>query len=242
MNDKRTLENSNRSLARKNERYGMNASIAEAVQAGSALMAEAAENPDALSLRLWKNGNMRGYNELVQRYERPLIHFILRMIRDADEAKDILQETFVRLYRSLAKLREDKSLKAWLYQTANNLCIDWLRKRKPDKVFAADHQDPSFHAMVEESSLERPKRPDDCYQDQWLQEKIILAMEQLPKKQRTVMTLRSCKGLSIKEIAEILDCNEGTVGTTLFAARQKLMKVLKPVLSDYYGESFAEML
>ncbi len=198
------------------------------------------DNPDVLSLRLWKSGNMRGYNELIQRYERPLICFILRIVRDPDESKDVLQETFVRLYRSLPKLREDKSLKAWLFQTANNLSIDWLRKRKPDRLMAVDHQDFSFQLMVESSDKEKPARPDESYQDEWMHQKILEAIEQLPKKQRMVMTLRSCQGLSLKEIAEILGSNEKTVGTTLFAARKKLMKQLKPALKDMYGDCVFE--
>lgn len=190
---------------------------------------------DAALLQLWKNGDIRGYNSLVKRFERPLIIFIYRMIRDQDDARDILQETFVRLHRSLDKLREDKSLKSWLYMTANNLSIDWLRKRKPGRVAVMDHQDTAFHALADASDMDRPKRPDDQMRDTWVQEKILEAIDQLPSQQRMAMTLRSVKGLSLKEIAEVMNSTEQTIGTTLFAARKKLVKILQPILQDECG-------
>lgn len=196
--------------------------------------------PDVVSLRLWKSGNMRGYNELVERYERPLFHFIYRMLRDADESKDVLQETFVRLYQSLPRLREDKSLKSWLFQTANNLCIDHFRKHKPGRVTAMDHSDSLFEAVVESGEPDRPMGPDEWFNNRQLKGSIMKAINELPKQQRMMMTLRSCKGLSLKEIAEVMDCNEKTVGTTLFAARKRLLDVLKPVLLEVYGPQAIE--
>ncbi len=192
---------------------------------------------DAQSLRLWKNGGQRGYNELVERYQKPLFHFIYRMVRDRDEAKDLLQETFVRLYRSLSSLREDKSLKSWLFRTANNLCIDHFRKHKPGRVTAFDYQAPESLALIESASTaERTDvRPDEAAMQSAQQEKIMEAIQALPQNQRMVMALRSCDGLSMKEIADVMECSEQTVGTTLFAARKKLMKRLQPVLQEVYG-------
>lgn len=192
---------------------------------------------DAQALRLWKNGSQRGYNELVERYQKPLFHFIYRMVRDRDEAKDLLQETFVRLHRSLASLREDKSLKSWLFRTANNLCIDHFRKHKPGRVTAFDHQAPETLAVIEAASIDERTtlRPDEAAIQSAQQEKIMQAIQTLPKNQRMVMTLRSCEGLSMKEISEVMECSEQTVGTTLFAARKKLNKQLQPVFQEVYG-------
>lgn len=203
---------------------------------------EPVQDPDVLSLRLWKSGNMRGYKELVQRYERPLFHFIYRIIRDADDTKDILQETFIRFYQSVARLREDKKISAWLYQTAHNLCIDFLRKHKPGRVTVMDHQDSGFEAVIESSGSSRSQQPDAFMQDQDLKQRIIDAIDQLPKKQRMIMTLRGCRELSLKEIADVMDCNEKTVGTTLFAARKRLLSILRPVLEEIYGSAAVQDL
>lgn len=194
---------------------------------------------DAQSLRLWKNGSLEGYNQLVERYQRPLLHFIYRVIGDRDESRDILQETFVRLYRSLSKLQEDKNLKAWLYQTANNLCIDHLRKHKPGRVKAVDMQEPVTLNMIESQYKAQggQAQPDQLAQQSHIQERVLKAIEALPKKQRLMMTLRSCEELSLKEIAQVVGCSEKTVGTTLFAARQKLEKMLRPLLPDLFEES-----
>lgn len=217
------------------ERLDMNATTADAYPTVASCSEEVDIHSDAALLRLWKSGEIRGYNDLVKRFERPLLVFIFRMIRDEDYAKDVLQETFMRLYRSRDKLQEDKSLKSWLYMTANNLSIDWLRKHKPGRVSSMDHQDSTFQALADSSSMERPQRPDDQFQDRWVQEKILAAIDQLPSQQRMAMTMRSMKGLSLKEIAEAMNSTEQTVGTTLFAARKKLIKMLQPILEDGCG-------
>lgn len=198
--------------------------------------ADTDECSDACSLREWKQGNINGYNDLVKRYEKKLFVFVYRIIRDEDDSKDLIQETFIRMYKSKDKLREDKSIQAWLYMTAHNLSIDYLRKHKPGRVTAVDQQDPGFQAMVEAcDSIDKIETPDTICQDKMMKEQILRAIEQLPKQQRLAMTLRSCKGLSLKEIAEIMGSNEKTVGTTLFAARKQLLKTLGPVLQEVYG-------
>ena len=199
------------------------------------------ENPDLISLQLWKNGNMRGYNQIVERYQKPLFSFIYRTVRSVEESKDILQETFVRMFKYKDNFKEDKSLKSWLYQTASNLCIDFFRKYKPGRVNSFDHQDPAFCSLVESSGQGSGKQPDEVAQEKKMQEIILKAIDELPKKQKMAMVLRSCKNLSIKEIAEVMECTEQTVGTTLFAARKKLVEMLSPILKDNYGCSVMEL-
>ncbi len=215
----------------------MSGTIAEATISTFGQIEETALNLDAQSLLQWKQGDIRGYNELVKRYEKPLFHFIVRTIRDRDDAKDVLQETFVRLFRSKEKLQENRSLKSWLFTAAHNLCIDFFRKHKPGRVTAVDSQDSAFQSMADSSSIEKPAQPDALYQEKWVQEKIIEAIQTLPPKQQMVMTLRSCKEMSLKEIADVMECSERTVGTTLFAARKKLMKMLKQTLEGQIGEA-----
>ena len=198
---------------------------------------EVESSADMLSLRRWQHGDVRGYNELVKRYEKPLFAFILRIIRNTHDSQDLLQESFIRLYQNQDKLREDKNIKSWLFMTAHNLCIDFLRKNKPGRVTAMDHQDPMFQVLMETETAEGPRRPDEQLQKKRMYHRILEAIENLPNQQRLAMTLRSLKGLSIKEIAEIMDCSEKTVGTTLFAARKKLVAALRPVLVEMYGEN-----
>jgi len=218
------------------------AGVTAAVPGLSALPGDEIENPDGISLQLWKSGNMRGYNQIMERYQKPLFLFIYRTVRDMDESKDLLQETFVRMFKNRDTLREDRPVKSWLYQTASNLCIDYFRKHKPGRVSCYDHQDTAFSAIVEVSHHETGPGPDEIAQENALQETILKAIDQLPKKQKMVMTLRSCKNLTMKEIAEVMGCSQQTVGTTLFAARKKLVEILKPVLQDYYGCSAEEVL
>ena len=105
-----------------------------------------------------------------------------------------------------------------------------------------DHQDSGFEAVIESSGSSRSQQPDAFMQDQDLKQRIIDAIDQLPKKQRMIMTLRGCRELSLKEIADVMDCNEKTVGTTLFAARKRLLSILRPVLEEIYGSAAVQDL
>jgi len=238
MNSNNDFENRPSPNGGETEKNGksMNTSLSSvAVSTGG--LSETVSDADNLALRQWKSGNQRGYNELIRRYERPLFHFIFRMIRDADEAKDLLQETFVRFFRSKESLREDKNLKAWLYQTANHLCIDHLRKHKPGRFLTVDHQDEAFVSSVDSMDLDRRPQPDEEVMDRETQDQIVSAIQSLPKHQRMIMSLRCGQEKSLQEIAEVMGCSAKTVGTTLFAARKKLMKKLRPIFDEFYGRS-----
>ncbi len=188
---------------------------------------------DVADLKRWKNGDVAGFNCLMSRYERRLFRLVWKIVRNDEDTQDILQETFMRLHRSMDRLREDVSLQPWLFRTASNLAIDHLRKTKPGRTV-------SLEAKREETGLEpettlTDDAPDDPHRQvlrQQLEEKLVTAMNQLPKRQRMAMTLRCLRELTMKEIAEILECKERTVGTTLFAARKKLMRDLEPLLAD----------
>ena len=121
--------------------------------------------------------------------------------------------------------------------TAHNICIDYLRKNKPGRVTAMDHQDPMFQVLIDTGGTEGPEPPDERLRKKRLYQMTLEAIEKLPNQQRLAMTLRSLQGLSMKEIAEVMNCSEKTIGTTLFAARKKLLASLRPVLGEMYGEN-----
>ncbi len=208
-------------------------------QAGVALAdhnilgSEPTVSQDVADLKRWKDGDMAGFNCLMSRYQRRLYRLVWKIVRNDEDTQDVLQETFIRLHRSIDKLREDVSLQPWLFRTASNLAIDHLRKAKPGRTV-------SLESKQEDTGLEpetnlADETPDDPHRrilHKQLEDKVVAAMNQLPKRQRMAMSLRCLRELSMKEIAEVLECKERTVGTTLFAARKKLMRDLEPLLAD----------
>ncbi len=187
--------------------------------------------PDQLLLKRWRSGDDGGFHALMSKYERPMFRVIWKIVRNEDDVRDILQETFLRLWRNLDKIREDVPLHPWLFRAATNLAIDHLRKHKPGRVVS----------MVDQNSegVEMTMEPEDQGADprisariREIEKHVRQAIDELPKRQRKAMALRGLDDLSLKEIADILECEERTVGTTLFAARKKLMHRLRPLLEE----------
>jgi len=188
-------------------------------------------------LKRWKRGDLSGFDALMSRYERPLYCLIRRIVRNEQDSQDILQETLVRLYRSMDRLREGVSLQPWLYRTASNLAIDHLRKMKPGRTVSLEEKQESEGKEPERIDEQSPEDPRKRTIRKQLEQRLIEAMNRLPKRQQAAMTLRCLQDLSMHEIAEILQCKERTVGTTLFAARKKLMEELEPLLADLLSMS-----
>lgn len=196
------------------------------------LEVEESTSQDIVDLRRWKDGDVTGFNTLMSRYERRLYRLIWKIVRNDEDSQDVLQETFIRLHRSVDRLRDDVSLQPWLFRTASNLAIDHLRKVKPGRTVSLEEK---VEKTGQELEAIREDTPDDPHRRalrKQLEERLVAALNRLPKRQRMAMSLRCLRELSMREIADILKCKERTVGTTLFAARKKLMKELEPLLAD----------
>jgi RNA polymerase sigma-70 factor (ECF subfamily) len=151
------------------------------------------------------------------------------MTSNHEDANDLAQEAFIKAYQALASFKGGSSFYTWVYRIAVNKTINFLKQRKnrvqmslDDLDFNAEH-DPDLVAFVSEKT---PRRDASLSE---LQEKLNEAMQKLSESHRLVVTLHDIQGLSHEQIAEIMDCNVGTVRSRLFYARQQL----QAYLSDY---------
>jgi RNA polymerase sigma-70 factor (ECF subfamily) len=160
-------------------------------------------------------GDTAAFSELVARYSRPVYNLCLRYLPPAD-AEDMAQETFVRAFVHIRKLDPEKPLLPWLATIARRLCIDWLRKKKPQL-----RADPSRETI-------RDPEPDAERKTSSKQELALLAegLKTLPEGQREAVALYHLDGLAYREIAEVLNVPEGTVMTWLHRGRAKLRAIL----------------
>lgn len=188
---------------------------------------------DAILLERWRGGDIGGFHALMTRYERPVFRVIWKVVRNDEDARDLMQETFVRLWKNADKLREGTQLHPWLFRTASNLAIDHLRKYKPGReVSMVTQRDDGDETTIEPAAQNADPRLRARRKE--IEAAIHAAVAELPRRQRIAMTLRSIEELSLKEIADILECEERTVGTTLFAARKKLIEKLRPLLEELH--------
>ena len=173
------------------------------------------------------DGDTTAFRGLVERYQGRIYALIYGMMRNREDARDIVQEAFVKAYRNIRTYRREASFHTWLYRIAMNLAIDHLRSR-------TRHPMNEYDDHVEQSEPEGNYRSDHLQRHpgrdlerQRLYNKIMTAMQELPPDQRQVVLLREIEGLSYKEIADTMEIPEGTVMSRLFYARKKLQELLK---------------
>lgn len=185
------------------------------------------EAPDAELVRQTLCGRTDAYNDLVVRYQRQVYNLAYRMLGNAEDAGDLVQDTFLRAYSALGSFRQDASFLTWLYKIASNLCIDHLRSRKSRGALSLDVEREEGR---EPASEVRSEAPEDCAVRGSVQEVVQRAVMNLPEKYRIVIVLRHMQDMSVEEIANTLDLPAGTVKTHLFRAREMLRERLQPVL------------
>ncbi len=172
--------------------------------------------PDGVLVARMRQGDTAALAELYERYKTPIFRTALAITRDQGAAEDILQECFVRLLIHADRVRTDAPVGPWLYRVAINLSCDWVNHRQRWSVLLGklvERWTASFH--VEGTVEERE-----------IQEKVREAIGTLPLLQQVVIVLYYLEGLSLKEIAEILEVPEGTVKSRLHYAREALKERL----------------
>lgn len=188
--------------------------------------APAGPTEDRELVRRAQGGDLEAYDELVRRYQERLYGTLYHMTSNHEDAADLAQDAFVRAYRALKNFKGDSSFFTWLYRIAVNHTLNHLKQRRHrghlslnDLDFNAEN-DPDVVALVSEKT---PRREASLRE---LQEKLNVALQKLSEEHRMVVTLHDIQGLRHEAIAEIMQCNVGTVRSRLHYARQQLQAIL----------------
>jgi RNA polymerase sigma-70 factor, ECF subfamily len=176
-------------------------------------------------------GERRAFNELVGRYHVRLINFIYRTIGDRERAEDLVQETFVRVYRHLHRFDQSKKFSTWVYTIAGNLAKNELRNRSRNPLVLFQTIKKNWEADNRPLEWEdNTYRPDDLFRKRHLKEMVDNAVSQLPEHHRLVFVLREMEGKTYEEISEITGVNLGTVKSRLNRARNNFAQLIEPML------------
>jgi RNA polymerase sigma-70 factor (ECF subfamily) len=178
-------------------------------------------------------GEEVAFDELMGRYKKPVLNFVYRMLKDAEEANDVAQDVFVRIYRNLDKFKPDRSrvdmtkaFSTWLFTVANHAAIDRLRWRKRHPA-APLSELPDGAATARQDVFAEVGAHE-------LGETIAAAVAQLPQDQQTALILCEYKDLSYAETAKIMKCTIKSVELRLYRAKLALRKRLKSVYDDFH--------
>ena len=177
----------------------------------------------------FQQGDAYAYDLLVKRYKEPLMNYIYRFVGDRNDAEDILQETFLRLYKNKHYYREIARFSTWIYTIAGNLAKTELRKRKRRQFFSINNY------MSTDKDYELPDKniTPDKYTDSAITDtEIQKAINRLSPKFRQVILLRDIQGFSYEEIANIVNIPLGTVKSRVNRARLRLQQDLKKIVRD----------
>jgi len=189
------------------------------------------ELSDSQIVQAFLDGDERAFGDLVKRYDGRLVNFVYRTIGDRERAQDLVQETFVRVYRHAARFDQTKKFSTWVYTIAGNLAKNELRNRSrnPLVLFQSIKQNwDADHRPLEWEDTHY--KPDDLYRKRFLREKVEAAVQELPEHHRIVFVLRELEGKTYEEIADITGCNLGTVKSRLNRARNNFAQVIAPMI------------
>ncbi|PZE19532.1 RNA polymerase sigma factor SigW [Paenibacillus xerothermodurans] len=187
------------------------------------------EQIDVRLAKLARNGDRAAFAELVELYKEKIFHLAYRMLHNRHEAEEIVQETFLRVYTNLERYDENQKFSTWIYRIGTNLCIDRLRKRKPNYSLDAEMNDgegTDWYAMLPSED----DTPDDQVILSETRNEIRKSIETLPEKYKTVVVLRYLQDLSLQEISEVLSLPITTIKTRLHRGREHLRKKMENIL------------
>ncbi len=191
---------------------------------------KAAEQPsvideaDELSvIRRAQEGDRSAFDTLVRLYDKNVLRLALQVVGSPEEARDLYQEAFLKVYRSIRNFRLEAKFSTWLYRVVMNVCLDHLRRQKTRKEVAAPAPEDGATDLLQTLPDERPTLdPERAAHSKEINRRIQVALERLNPRERMVFELKHYQGLKLRAIGEICNTSEQTVKNCLFRATQKL--------------------
>ena len=169
-------------------------------------------------------GDTDSFNQLVMRWERPIFALAYRTLGREEDARDVVQEAFLRAYRGLRGFKGQAKFSSWLYRITLNLCRDWIRKQRRTPTV----QMPEGVDLIELASERGPAESiEELVARREMSEVVAEAMTRLPEEQRTAIVLKEYHGLTFQEIADLQGCPLSTVKTRLYQGLSVLRRHLE---------------
>jgi RNA polymerase sigma-70 factor (ECF subfamily) len=176
-------------------------------------------------------GSRTAFEELVRRYDRDVLRLALNLMKRPEDARDVYQEAFLKVYRNLHRFRFECSFYTWLYRIVTNVCLDQLRRRQARPEDQAPEtgsaHDEGITDFFERQKEQRPTLdPERRLLGQEIQTRLAIAMELLSPRERVVFEMKHYQGLKLRAIGDALGTTEETVKNSLFRATRKLRSQL----------------
>lgn len=174
-----------------------------------------------------QTGSRAAFEELVRRYDRDVLRLALNLMKRTEDARDVYQEAFLKVFRNLHRFRFECSFYTWLYRIVTNVCLDHLRRRQA----RPEDQAPETVSQFEDGNVDFFERqrehratldPERNLLGQEIRTRLAAAMERLSPRERIVFEMKHYQGLKLRAIGDVLGTSEETVKNSLFRATRKL--------------------
>jgi RNA polymerase sigma-70 factor (ECF subfamily) len=186
-----------------------------------------------ISVEALRSGDREAFAQLVETYTGQMYRLALKMLNDAQDAEDVLQNTFIKAFQHVARFEGRSSLSTWLYRIAANEALMMIRKRRPGIIeMDAELVDAGGADISPSEFVDWGLLPEEELLSGEAKKELDQAVQNLPEKLRIVFLLRDIEGLSIQETVQVLELSETAVKTRLLRARLRL----REELADYYSE------
>lgn len=214
----------------------VNTRISGASNAKQARIKEAEE--DRVLIARAQQGDTAAFRQLVDRHQRRAFAIALALVRDENDARELVQDAFLRVFKSIGNFQGGSSFFTWLYRIITNLSIDLIRKpgrQLVDIDEARFESDESQEAEFPLISRVDGADPADVVRRREIAKRLQAALDALPPYHRGVIVMREIEGLSYEEMAQAMNVSKGTIMSRLFHARQKLQKALADCYEEQIG-------
>lgn len=203
--------------------------------ASNRLVRQAEAEEDRALIDRARSGDKRAFRELVERHQRRAFAIALGLVRDENDAREVVQEAFLRVFRGIDSFHGGSSFFTWLYRIVTNLAIDFMRKpaRRDQELDETreikDELDIPLLARIDGAD------PADVVRRGEIRARIQSALDALPPYHRGVILMREVEGMSYEEMAQAMGVSKGTIMSRLFHARQKLQRALADCYAEQIG-------
>jgi RNA polymerase sigma-70 factor, ECF subfamily len=181
-------------------------------------------------------GERAAFETLVHRYDRDVLRLILNVLRSPEEARDVYQDAFLKIYRNLHRFRLESSFYTWIYRIVTNTCLDHLRKRRcrpedqaPEVAIGSRDEGQSVDFFDRQQELRAEGNPEQRVLGEEIGQHIETALASLSPRERMIFEMKHHEGLKLRVIGEALGTSEETVKNSLFRATRKLRAQLQGI-------------
>lgn len=179
-----------------------------------------------------KDGDIHSFEELISAHQKRIFNIAYRILGNLEDANDVTQEALIKAYKGIKNFNHKSSFSTWLYTIVNNACIDFIRKNKKTNITYLDREYETEEGSYKVQVYSDEKTPEELLEKKEVQKLVHEAINQLNYEHRRIIVLRDIKQFSYQEIAQILNCSEGTVKSRINRARNNLKMIIREKLED----------